>query len=39
MLTGDLSEKNLPAIIKSEPPFDYLGLLDLGKAIVHLGHA
>jgi DNA-binding Lrp family transcriptional regulator len=39
MLIGELAEKNLSALIKAKPPFDYLGLLDLGKAIVNLGHA
>jgi hypothetical protein len=39
MLIGELTEKSLPAITKAKPPFDYLGLLDLGKAITDLGHA
>ena len=39
MLIGDLTEKNLPAVIEAKPPFDYLGLLDLGKAIADLGRA
>ena len=38
-LTGDIAEKNLPDIVKAKPPFGYLGLIDLGKAIADLGHA
>jgi hypothetical protein len=39
MQIGDLTEKSLPALIKAKPPFDYLALLDLGKAIADLGSA
>ena len=38
-LIGELGEKNLPALIEAEPPFDYLGLLNLGRAIMDLGRA
>ena len=39
MLIGELTEKNLAVLIEAKPPFDYLGLLDLGKAIENLGYA
>jgi hypothetical protein len=38
-LIGDLAEKSLPAILEAKPPFDYLDLLELGKAIVDLARA
>jgi hypothetical protein len=38
-LIGELSEKNVPAIVEAKPPFDHLGLVDLSKAIADLGHA
>jgi hypothetical protein len=39
MSRGELTEKNLPAIIEAKPSFDHVDLLDLGKAIENLGHA
>ena len=37
-LLGAIAEKNLPALIEAKPPFDYLGLLYLGRAIMDLSH-
>jgi hypothetical protein len=39
MLIGELTEKNLPALIEAKPPFDHPGLIELSKAIMDLGGA